>query len=257
MIPWQATQQSTGSIGDQQGGLKAGSTAGPRGLWSAAESPGGGTSLVGYSRGHQWGKYCFTSSLRTYFLEQTAPSASSQVIQNWEECLLHHLVVLPFWQTSAGCRTGQRAPSWSSTRENAKSTIWEGTSPGMGTPLGLTSWKAALRTRTLGSWGTTSWPRCSNVPFIAKVAQSTRCCIWQSTACGSREVIPRLCSSTGETRPECGVQCWGPQCKRGTGLLGWVQPRAAMRIKGQEHLTEQEGLRAWQCPASAKKAPVQ
>lgn len=39
---------------------------------------------------------------------------------------------------------------------NAKSCIREGRSPGTGTPVGLTSWKAGLQRWTLGSWWPTS-----------------------------------------------------------------------------------------------------
>ena len=39
------------------------------------------------------------------------------------------------------------------------------------------------------------------------------------------------------------IQAWGPQYKKGSELLEWVQRRATKMIRGLEHLSSEERLR--------------
>ena len=66
-------------------------------------------------------------------------------------------------------------------------------------------------------------------------------------------ILP-LHAGTGETHLGCWVQHWAPQCKRDTGLLEQVQPRAP---EGLEHLREQEGPSALAVSSLEKKALMQ
>jgi len=89
---------------------------------------------------------------------------SAWCIQNQEEWLIHRKTVLPFSQTGAGWRAGQRGSWWSSARASAVSCTWEGTTPCSSTGPGLTCWRAALRRGTWVSWRMTSLPWASSVP---------------------------------------------------------------------------------------------
>ena len=52
---------------------------------------------------------------------------------------------------------------------------------------------------------------------------------------------PLLCSR--ETPPEYCLQVWGPQRKKDTNLLKWVQWRAMKTIRGLEHIACEERLK--------------
>lgn len=49
-----------------------------------------------FSCGWYWDQYCLTSSLMTQRVGQNVPSGILQLIQDWEELLIHQMVVLPF-----------------------------------------------------------------------------------------------------------------------------------------------------------------
>lgn len=49
--------------------------------------------------------------------------------------------------------------------------------------------------------------------------------------------------STGEIYLGCCVQCWAPMYKGDMNILGQVQQRAEMMIRGVEHLSHMERLR--------------
>lgn len=63
---------------------------------------------------------------------QSATSASFPLIQQWEERLAGHRVVLLSRGTRAGWRRGLAGTLWSSTRRSAKSKTWGRTTPGTG-----------------------------------------------------------------------------------------------------------------------------
>jgi len=42
-------------------------------------------------------QYCLTSSLMTWMMWHSAPSASLLMILNWEKCLKHWMALLLFW----------------------------------------------------------------------------------------------------------------------------------------------------------------
>jgi len=57
-----------------------------------------------YSSGCYWGQYVLTSSLMTWSTGQSAPSVSLQMLQNSEERLTNHMVMLTFRRMSATWR---------------------------------------------------------------------------------------------------------------------------------------------------------
>lgn len=62
----------------------------------AAQNTSWGQLLVLFSCGWYWDQYCLTSSLMTQRVGQNVPSGILQLIQDWEELLIHQMVVLPF-----------------------------------------------------------------------------------------------------------------------------------------------------------------
>jgi len=82
--------------------------------------------------------------------EQSVPSPSLLMIQNWEEWLRHRKVVLPSIRTLTGWKNGLRGTSCSSTRGSAKSCTWEGTTS---LCLGPMSWRVVCQKRPGGPGG--------------------------------------------------------------------------------------------------------
>lgn len=74
------------------------------GLWSAAQSQGGGQLLVEYPKGQYWGQY---SSVPSLMMGQNAPSAGSQTIQNQEEQLIYQKTMLPLRGPQQAGKMGQ------------------------------------------------------------------------------------------------------------------------------------------------------
>lgn len=95
-------------------------------------------SLVDYPGDQDRGQCCSTTSLMMWMMGQSAPSASSINIQNWEVWLIHQESQLSFRGTSTGKKNRLRSP-----KGNAKTSIRGGITPGPRTGSGPTSWKAA------------------------------------------------------------------------------------------------------------------
>ena len=67
-------------------------------------------------------------------------------------------------------------------------------------------------------------------------------CIKKSVTSRSREVILPLCSAFMRPQLQYCIQFWGPQHKKDSGLLEWVQ-RVTEMIRGLEHLPYEDKLR--------------
>lgn len=89
------------------------------------------------------------------------------------------------------------------------------------------------------SWWTLNWPWASNNKEPNdKGGSSNVGCIAKSVAKRLKEVI--LSSALVRRHSEGWVQCWAPQSKRDTDLLGWVQNGSTKMING---LSYEERLR--------------
>ena len=82
---------SMAGINGQWDSLKTGWTS-LKGLWSVAQSVAGGQSLVVYTSGPYWGQYCLISSLMIWMMRQSVPKVNLQMVQTWEEWLMHQRV---------------------------------------------------------------------------------------------------------------------------------------------------------------------
>ena len=180
------------------GGLKTGWTVNPKGLWSAVWSLAGGQSLVVYPSAWYWGQYCLTSSLMTWMIGQSASSASLQMMRNWEEQLIHHMIVLPCKGTSTGWRNGQTGTSWSLPKGNAKSCICKETTPDSSTQYWL--WSSLAKThkkKVLRDTKLNMSPRCA---LVGKKANSLLGCTRKALPPGQGRWFFCLLS-TGELSP--------------------------------------------------------
>lgn len=114
---------------------------------------------------------------------------------------------------------------------------WGGLSPGSSTCWGLTSLKAALQRRTLGSQWRTSWTWASNASLQEKSPTASGTALLT----GQGGWSPPL--SIGETHLEYCAQFWAPPYKEDTGLLEWIQQSVTKIFKGVEHVAYKEWLR--------------
>lgn len=115
-FPWHPHWR-TDEINGQWSGLKADWTAALKTLWSAAQSPSGGQSEVVSPRSQYWCQHCCISSITMWIVGQSAVSASLQLIENWEEWLIHQMVVLQIRGTSTSWKKNWQESQESQQRE--------------------------------------------------------------------------------------------------------------------------------------------
>lgn len=109
-----------------------------------------GTSSV--SRGLRQSQVLVNIVIEDQMMGESAPSASSQMLQNWDKWLIHQRFILLSRGTLTGCRNGLTGALWTSTRENVKVVEQQEIIPGTSTHWWPADWKAALQKRTSGSW---------------------------------------------------------------------------------------------------------
>lgn len=143
------------------------------GSWSAARSP-AVQSLVVYPRSPGWS---VASSLMTWMSgQEVPPSTGLQMVQNWQELLLHQMA-MDLKRLEKGAERTQVSAEGS-----AKSCPWGRTAPGTSICWGI--WKAALQKRTWGSWQTPRGTR------PAKEATSLLGCIGSIASRSSEVMLP-------------------------------------------------------------------
>ncbi|KAK4817412.1 LOW QUALITY PROTEIN: hypothetical protein QYF61_013479, partial [Mycteria americana] len=110
--------------------------------------------------------------------------------------------------------------------------------------LGLgTNWLgSAFTEKDLGVLVNTNLNMSQQCVLAANVANSILDCIRRSVASRSRQVIISPCSAL--THLECWIQFWTSQCRKDMDLLEQIQQRTTKMIKGLEHLSYEEWLRA-------------
>jgi len=106
------------------------------------------------SRGQYRGQYYLIFSLMTWMMGRSAPSASLQIRQNWEEWLVHQLFLLSFKKTFTDCRNGLTRISRSFAKGITVFCTWEGTTSC--THIWVEGLKEAWQRRIWGSWWTPS-----------------------------------------------------------------------------------------------------
>lgn len=145
-----------------------------------------------------------------WMMGQSAPSASLQVGQHWEEWLTHQMAA--FRGTWTGRRTRLTWAFMKFNKGNAKSCTWEGITPCTRTGWWLVDWKATLHRRTCAFWWTPGWTSAGKMPCGKQGQLSPGLC---EEECCQQMILPPYSTLA---RPH----FWVPQNRRSKDILEWV-----------------------------------